>query len=568
MKRIRIALLACLAGLLAVACEKENETPLQDYSTNIFKVDVASFVDNNNNKVWLQYGDPSKLLYEEGDKIKITSNHGVSRDYVLKYRTTSDGLTPAVTENGWYAQGDDTLGGSVFYAAFVDGYNVNSAVLTGNGPSYTFNLNNFIGNHPERNKVILTGSTETNEGHTAITLQPACAILRLKTNGASMEYVKVGFQANKIPARGTLNASSVSISATEHLSGVTSGGAGSFLYMRPCDNSEGENQYWYVAIPISGSDVSTTLYLEWKQGTTITKYKTSGEVTLEPGRVYTVGTERSVPFTANGFTKSYFATADEGDHVIAFSAGNLQGRTRFIAGTGEVDDWQFAPAQFKTLADANLATGLRRNKFFDLFGYGTSGNTAHPNLASTTAGDYPSGTIDGTDNEWGYNNSAAPGIVFGSTTVTTIPWVTLTKAEWEYIVNRTGKVGLATITIDGHTHQGLILLPDYDQYSGDWSMPEGVSFNASVSSYTANNYTENDWAILENNGDVFLPVTSYRSGTSTFEHQNIGYYWTSTGGAGGAQNNSYVLKISEGNVSVISKARTHGCAVSLDYSVR
>ena len=70
MKRIRIALLACLAGLLAVACEKENETPLQDYSTNIFKVDVASFVDNNNNKVWLQYGDPSKLLYEDGDKIK------------------------------------------------------------------------------------------------------------------------------------------------------------------------------------------------------------------------------------------------------------------------------------------------------------------------------------------------------------------------------------------------------------------------------------------------------------------------------------------------------------------
>jgi hypothetical protein len=566
MKRIRIALLACLAGLLAVACEKENETPLQDYSTNIFKVDVASFVDNNNNKVWLQYGDPSKLLYEEGDKIKITSNHGVSRDYVLRYRTTSDGQSPAVTENGWYAQSDDTLGGSVFYAAFVDGYNVNSAVLTGNGPSYTFNLNNFIGNHPERNKVILTGSTETNEGQTAITLQPACAILRLKTNGASMEYVKVGFQANKIPVIGTLNASTVSISATHYLSGVTSGGAGSFLYMRPCDNSEGENQYWYVAIPISGTDVSTTLYLEWKHGTTTTQYKTSGEVTLEPGRVYTVGTERSVPFTAKGYTKSYFATAAGGAHAIAFSAGNLQGRTRFIPGTGEVDDWQLAPAQFKTLDNANLATGLRRNVFLDLFGYGTSGNTAHPNLASDSTGKYPSGTIDNTDNEWGHKNYAVPGIVFGSTTVTNVPWVTLTKDEWTYIVNRTGKVGLATITIDGKAHQGLILLPDYDEYSGEWSMPEGVSFNASVSSYTANSFPENEWAILENNGAVFLPVTAYRSGTS-LSAGNMGYYWTSTGGAGGPQNNSYVLKISEGNVSVISKARSHGCAVRLAYRV-
>ena len=108
------------------------------------------------------------------------------------------------------------------------------------------------------------------------------------------------------------------------------------------------------------------------------------------------------------------------------------------------------------------------------------------------------------------------------------------------------------------------MLPDYDQYSGDWSMPEGVSFNASVSSYTANNYTENDWAILENNGAVFLPVTSYRSGTSTIADGSKGYYWTSTGGAGPT---SYVLIISEGSVSVVSLVRSYGCAVRLAYRV-
>lgn len=566
MKRIRIALVACLAGLLAVACEKENESQTQEYSTNIFKIDVASFVDNNNNKVFLQYGDPSKLLYEDGDKIKITSNHGVSRDYILKYRTTSDGLTPAVTQNGWYAQSDDTLGGSVFYAAFVDGYNVYSTVLTGNGPSYSFNLNPIVGDHPDRNKMILTGSTENNEGGSVITLNPACAILRLKTNGAPMTYVKVGFSGNKIPKRGVLNASDVTITASEYLSGVTSGGAGQFLYMRPCDASEGENEYWYVAIPISGTDVTTTLYLEWNNGSATTQYKTSGEVTLVPGRVYTVGTERSVPFTAKGFTKSYFATPN--NHAVAFSAGNLQGRTRFIAGTGEVDDWQFAPTQFTTLGNANIASGLRRNAYFDLFGYGTSGNSAHPNLASTSNDDYPSGTIDGTADEWGHKNYNAPGIKYGSTTVTDIPWSTLTRDEWSFIINnRPGKVGLATITIDGHAYEGLVLLPDYDEYGGEWSMPEGVSFNASISSYTANDYTDSEWAILENNGVVFLPVTSYRLGESSLTDAQMGYYWTSTGGAGTPQNNSYALKINAGSVSVISKVRVHGCAVRLVYRV-
>ena len=555
MKNIRIALLACLMGLFSVACEKEQDEPAPELSTNIFKLKFESFVEDNGTKVWLQYGDPSKLFYEDGDKIRVTSNHGISRDFVIKYRTTSDGQSPAVTEDGWYAQSNDTLGGNLFYAAFVDGYKDYSANLSGNGPSYSFNINS-VKERSNYNKVILAGCTSSNEGNTVITLKPACAILRLNTGGASMNYVKVGFEATKVPKTGTLNASTHTISVRgdgDYLTGVTSGGAGEFLYMRESNQDAGEGRYYYVAIPIVGSSVSTTLYLEWNNGSGATQYKTSGQVTLERGRVYTVGTTRSTPFSIDGYTKSFFYINGSGS-VVAFSAGNLQGM-RERDGMSRVNHWQFASSQMTALKDANSSIGL--GVWVDLLGYGTSGNSVHPNEAATTPATYPSGDIATTANDWGVFNSTS--IKFGSRTVTDISWSTLTKAEWEYLIGRTGKAGLATITVDGFSYKGLILLPDENQSGRPWSMPEGVSFSASFSSYTVNNYSASAWSTLEYSGAVFLPVTNYRNGT-TVSGTDEGYYWTSTGNNAGA---SYVLKITNGSVTVTSKMLSHGCAVRL-----
>ncbi len=555
MKNIRIALLACLMGLFAVACEKDQDEPAPEVSTNIFKLKFESFVEDNGTKVWLQYGDPSKLFYEDGDKIRVTSNHGISRDFIIKYRTTSDGQSPAVTEDGWYAQSNDTLGGNLFYAAFVDGYKDYSANLSGNGPSYSFNINS-VKERSNYNKVILAGCTSSNEGNTVITLKPACAILRLNTGGASMNYVKVGFEATKVPKTGTLNASTHTISVRgdgDYLTGVTSGGAGEFLYMRESNQDAGEDRYYYVAVPIIGSSVSTTLYLEWNNGSGATQYKTSGQVTLEKGRVYTVGTTRSTPFSIDGYTKSFFYI-NGSSSVVAFSAGNLQGM-RERDGMSRVNHWQFASSQMTALKDANSSIGL--GVWVDLLGYGTSGNTVHPDQSSTSPAIYPSGDIATTANDWGVFNSTS--IKFGSRTVTDISWSTLTKAEWEYLIGRTGKAGLATITVDGFSYKGLILLPDENQSGRPWSMPEGVSFSASFSSYTVNNYSASAWSTLEYSGAVFLPVTNYRNGT-TVSGTDEGYYWTSTGNNGGS---SYALKISAGSVSVVAETLSHGCAVRL-----
>lgn len=563
MKNIRIALLACLMGLFAVACEKEQDEPAPEVSTNIFKLKFESFVEDNGTKVWLQYGDPSKLFYEDGDKIRVTSNHGISRDFIIKYRTTSDGQSPAVTEDGWYAQSNDTLGGNLFYAAFVDGYKDYSANLSGNGPSYSFNINS-VSEDGLYNKVILAGCTSTNEGNTVITLKPACAILRLNTDGASMNHVKVGFEATKVPKKGTLNASTHTISvsgANDYLKGVTSSGGGEFLYMRESNRAAGEERYYYVAIPIVGSSVSTTLYLEWENVSGITtQYKTSGEVTLERGRVYTVGTTRSTPFHFYGFCKSQFAVS--GSQNVFFSAGNLQAKRHFDADAfATVNVWRLASAQTTTLKSLNTQCG-QESVWLDLFGYGTSGNMVHPNEASTAPATYPSGDIAASNNDWGVNNWSSPGIIFGQNTVTNIHWRTLTKDEWEYLIGRTGKNGLATITIDGIENRGLVLLPDYTQSGGTWTKPSEVSFTAGFSSYSLNQYTAEQWSVLEYAGAVFLPVTYFRNGTSV-DGTDEGYYWTSTGNNGGS---SYALKISAGSVSVIAKTLSHGCAVRLVVS--
>lgn len=560
MKNIRIALFACLALLLITACRKEDDQLMRpEVTSNLFMLKSSPFTDNNNSKVYLNYGDPSKLIYEDGDKVRICNENGVYKDFVVKYRTTSDGQSPAVTENGWYAQCDEELTGSVFYAVYVDGFKDHSTV-SGSGPAYSFNINS-IREENAYDKIILSGNTETNAGGTVLTLTPACAILRLNTQGAgnNYNYVKVGFEADRVPKKGTINASTNTLtvsSNSDYLTGVTAGGAGEFLYMRHSNTAAGEDDYWYVAIPIKGSSVTTTLYLEWNNGSETIKYRTSGQVTMEKGRVYTVGTERSTPFTAEGYTKSLFYVNGSGNFV-AFSAGNLQGQ-RYMAGLSQRNKWQFAPSQIAAIKSDNASIGL--GVWVDLLGYGTSGNNSkHPNMSSTVPGQYVNGDIAGTDYDWGVFNSANPGIIYGATTVTDIPWSTLTKAEWEYLIGRSNKAGLATITIDGMSHKGLVLLPDLTETGSGWSMPESASFTSGFSSYTLNDYDASQWSTLENAGAVFLPVTFYRNGNNV-TGQDEGYYWTSTGNNAGS---SYALKITAGSVEVIAKTLSHGCAVRL-----
>lgn len=557
MKKICIALLASLACLFVVSCERqEDDAPL--YSANKFRVEAPQFLDENGQKVYLHYTDAaSSLIYEEGDIVYING---------VQFRLTKDGST-------WYAVRNDERStpvvGKRFLVAYADG---TVSEFDSTSGTYHYNLNANLGDSLH-NKIVLGGVAENN-GDYVITLKPACAILRINTQGAgaNYRYVKVGFDANKIPKQGTINVTNRNLSAggnSNYLTGVTSGGAGQFLNMRYSDPaSTGEDDYWYVAIPIEGSSVTTTLYLEWNNGSETIRHKTQAPVTLQKGFVYTLGTERVSPFNANA-CGTYFFYVDESNHRVSFTAGNLQCQ-RYIDGEfNEHVRWRFAPSQLNSIGDNN--SGNINNDggevWFDLFGYGTSnwsesGATAYaPYSTSTNNADYYAGDLAGTNADWGVYNRTTPGIYYGSSVVTFNKLRTLTNAEWNFLVGRSGKSGI--VCVNG-AYNGLMLLPNTGKNgAGSWSNTTDVDLSG-LSNTSVTNLSLAQWDALEAIGAIFLPYGGSRVGTTTNYPNTTGVYWSAT------TNNPSRGKALTANMNSVASSNTTkptGCSVRLVANV-
>ena len=555
MKKIRIALLASLVCLFAASCDKqEADTPI--YSANRFRVEAPQFLDENGQKVYLHYTDmASSLIYEEGEKVYINGH-----SFTL------------VQDGGWCAVSDDgnPISGKRFLVAYADGdvNNFDSAAGT-----YHYNLNANLG-YSQHNKIVLGGVAENN-GDYVITLQPACAILRINTQGAGASYsgVKVGFEANKIPKQGTINVTNRNLSAgsnSNYLTGVTSGGAGDFLYMRySSPATTGESDYWYVAIPIEGSSVNTTLYLEWNNGSTTVQHKTQGQVTLQKGYVYTLGTDRQSPFNADGTSKCYFKVASGMTKYVSFSPGNLIGK--LIMSGGAHTEWEFASRQDYYVGTNNEANMFAPGSPYDLFGYGTSDWSGRASYTSSDElSDYANFDLTGANAnaDWGVYNGST--IKYGSTPSGTT-WRTLTSAEWNYLINtRSGKGALATV----NGKKGLILLPDLNASSSAWVYDDEISaprpsFTPGYTNYTTNNYTQAEWDKLESAGVIFLPAAGTRYGdvdaTSTDMVTTHGFYWSSTYGSSNQANQANALVFTNGSASITATDNliSNGCSVRL-----
>ncbi|MBR5676727.1 MAG: hypothetical protein IKX20_01110 [Paludibacteraceae bacterium] len=216
--------------------------------------------------------------------------------------------------------------------------------------------------------------------------------------------------------------------------------------------------------------------------------------------------------TANateGALNGKFTINAEGDQIV-FSKGNLQ----------YVGTWQFATNQWDCIGDEAQADDNR-----DLFGWGTGDA---PNKVSTICEDYA------TFHDWGANP-----ITNGGNTANA--WRTLTKEEWRYLFeSRTNSTDFFGVGIIGTMH-GAILLPD------NWTLPDGAAFvsvsakgyelqteydgyyTINGSSWTDNEYTIEQWAVMEEAGAVFLPAAGDINISSGFERLGVmGGYWSAT----------------------------------------
>ena len=203
---------------------------------------------------------------------------------------------------------------------------------------------------------------------------------------------------------------------------------------------------------------------------------------------------------------------------VTFSKGNLQY-------TRSTDTWSFAANQYDYIGTDNVKGGtVSSNPQYgdekygdalsdkiDLFGWGTGDA---PTKSSTSYSDYS------TFVDWGTNK-------IGNDAPNT--WRTLTCDEWIYLqsdrTNADDLVGVAQV----NGVNGLVLLPD------NWTCPSGVSFKSGFHSewgveyYAAyQTFTAVEWSKLEVAGAVFLPAAGYRSGTSVYDVQYDGDYWSAT----------------------------------------
>ena len=520
---------AALFCLLAVGCTRDMK------SFSSFDLRDVNFTDDESKMHLVFSGSGSALSYDSG----------VDHVYV-----NGEEFTIYQREGAWTAEGTAAVEAERFYCAYADGsvFNWNEGDKT-----YDFSLD-----LATTNGIVLAGNTDE---HT-LTLTPCCAVIRVPF-GVTGYTVKVGFDANKVPKSATINADSKQIISNDiaYLTGVNSGGAGQFLNFK----EDAEHNY-YVGVPMVGGSVTTTLYLEWTKSGATTKYKTTGQVTLEKGKVYTLGTERVSPFDDGGAGIGIFDLDGDGEHFVSFSKGNLICKPIN-------KKFAFADNQYTIMGDVNNNCKKGYSGNIDLFGWGTSGATYHPGLNTEDSNDYyKAGNIANTNHDWGYYGSAN-GKIYTNNTYTTLSghsWRTLTDVEWSGILSNQ-EWGMADIVISGNHYYGLMLKPyavkqrngDYDEWSCDVTFYTGNTYHT---------YTEAQWKKLENSGVIFLPNGGYRAGVKTYNYGagGEGWYWstTITPTAGMTKNHAKALNFKGSTAPAVkNKPRMNGCSVRLVKNV-
>lgn len=205
------------------------------------------------------------------------------------------------------------------------------------------------------------------------------------------------------------------------------------------------------------------------------------------------------PAHPDGALFGKFTINSDGDQVY-FSQGNLYAKKN-----GDSWSWLFyekqtqynsIPAVFKPGSPGLGRTASATDAEIDLFTWGYNAtNSIDPVGSDYITGHTTDGETFSKGEDWGY--------VFGGSSSV---WRTLTKAEWEYLLEHHSH-----LKIEVEEVKGLVIAPD--DFSGD------------IYDYF---YSYTDNATLAADNLVFLPLAGYRSGSYVGYVGDYGYYWSSS----------------------------------------
>lgn len=224
-----------------------------------------------------------------------------------------------------------------------------------------------------------------------------------------------------------------------------------------------------------------------------------------------------------GAVKGLFTINANGDQVY-YSKGNLQ----YQAST---NTWRFAESQWNCIGDGNSNISETYDGWIDLFGWGTSGYNHGANCYQpwSTSENYSDYYVYGAynNNLYDQNGQADWGVnaIANGSNVENRGWRTPSNSEWGYLFNtRSTASGIRYAKGCVNGVNGIILLPD----NWNHAFYELNNTNESDSGYV-NIITLFDWTIIfESNGAVFLPAGGYREGTTIWNCNESGSYWSAT----------------------------------------
>lgn len=224
----------------------------------------------------------------------------------------------------------------------------------------------------------------------------------------------------------------------------------------------------------------------------------------------------AVPQKPENGISGIFSVSNE--NRVYFAKGNLQVTYNEVTHKYE---WGFAENQYDIIGDTE-------GNASDLFGWSGHSHFNYGNSTQTNSSYY-----DGYFLDWGVkiDNEGT--------------WRTLSEAEWSYLLGtspeRDGKYK-NWVNVNGVN--GLVIAPDI--------------FSGTI----ADSYTSSTWAIAEQDGLVFLPISGNRYGNDILDEETYGYYWSGTSTSQWAQNASIVC-ISSDRFGVSTYYRRYGCCVRL-----
>ena len=324
-----------------------------------------------------------------------------------------------------------------------------------------------------------------------------------------------------------------------------------------------------------GSFTSLITNLQTDQTYYIRAYATNAN-----GTVY--GNEVCCTCRLTGFINGVFSINGDNGKVM-FSQGNLQYRA-------SVNVWRFAENQwdFVGCSEANYiasnsgSTGgnvsgssnhlisSSYDGWMDLYGWGTSGwycgNRYYLPYHITPDFTYqygPYGKYDLTGDyancDWGVYNAISNG---GNEAGI---WRTLTKAEWDYILNsRSTSSGIRYAKAVVNNVNGVILLPD-NWNSSTYSLS---NTNNPGAAYTSNTISSSNWTIiLEAHGCIFLPAGGYRNSRYHYHVGAKGYYWATTSDTQSGTSAYCIIFTSNSLLATTLDERRHGQLVRLVYPI-